>query len=531
MGTQRMSTNRRSGVRFGAVALPAVLLIMIVLLTGCVWGPGASGSGEAVIALQISRGDISGAGLSASSTDGDGLIAAFLVPEAELQQGNLTTERIMDELEELVMEWNQFREQLPLGEPRVVPLALPEAPGAQMQLTRTSLAAGSRGAKTFQGVPVGVPYLVVVQFPPPVGEGGRGAVGFSRITPVREGVTQARITVADDWADYDDFLRTEYQRRANYDQTGVGPTVYIPAGWFQRGRFDEFSSEDEPDEDLIDRLNPEDISYVSSFRMSQFPVTREWYAELVEGIPAMADPSDTDIATGPDHPVQNISWYHTLVFANLLSMQEGFEPVYTIGGSTNPVDWSDDPGITLPDNNFSDWMDVIVDHSASGYRLPTEMEWMWAAMGADTAAPGEVNRMGWAKWFAGDARDTTVAPEERALEYAWFWDNAGGGSDLPVPERGTRPVGTTLPNELGLYDMSGNVFTFVEDWFGGMANGTLENYWRADRSFSSQRLVRGGSWNTGYSQMDVGGSRWSAARSASDPVTQLRVWGFRLVRR
>ena len=112
-----------------------------------------------------------------------------------------------------------------------------------------------------------------------------------------------------------------------------------------------------------------------------------------------------------------------------------------------PIDWEALAYGSIPTASDADWNAATADWDADGYRLPTEMEWMWAAMGADQdAQPGAmqdgVNVSGYDKDFAGDDGSNSID------DYAWYDDNSSST---------THPVGTKLPNELGLHDMSGNV--------------------------------------------------------------------------
>ena len=79
-----------------------------------------------------------------------------------------------------------------------------------------------------------------------------------------------------------------------------------------------------------------------------------------------------------------------IAFANKLSIDEGLTPVYgvTVGGT--PINWEALAYDDIPDASDNDWDAATADWDADGYRLPTEMEWMWAAMGVDQdAKPGD----------------------------------------------------------------------------------------------------------------------------------------------
>jgi formylglycine-generating enzyme required for sulfatase activity len=216
------------------------------------------------------------------------------------------------------------------------------------------------------------------------------------------------------------------------------------------------------------------------------------------------DPSTTSYSSGTDDPVQSVNWYAAIAFCNKLSIAEGLTPVYVVSG----VDFSALTYAQIPTSSNTTWNAASVNGSADGYRLPTEAEWMWAAMGADTASPGSANTTGYAKPFAGSDGSNAIG------DYAWYVDNSGGK---------THPVGTKLPNELGLYDMSGNVWEWTWDWYEvSYPGGQLTDPTGA--ASGTGRVRRGGSWNGDASRCAA------AARYGNDPHVRDNNIGFRVVR-
>jgi formylglycine-generating enzyme required for sulfatase activity len=143
-------------------------------------------------------------------------------------------------------------------------------------------------------------------------------------------------------------------------------------------------------------------------------------------------------------------------------------------------------------------VEKVTFHQASEYcakarkRLPTEAEWEKAARGGTT---------GWYYWDR-DHMDL----------YAWYGNNAG---------KRTRPVGTRNPNRYGLYDMAGNVWEWVQDWYD--PNYYPKSPQRNPRgpAKGSFKVIRGGSWGTPPEKMA------HAYRDSREPNTRYINSGFR----
>ena len=150
------------------------------------------------------------------------------------------------------------------------------------------------------------------------------------------------------------------------------------------------------------------------------------------------------------HPVSCVSWNDALAFCNWLSDREGLQRVYRVQGAITTSDFG-----------------------KNGYRLPTEAEWEYAARGGPSSRG--YNNSG----------SNDVGP------VAWYSSNSGSA---------THPVGTKAPNELGLYDMSGNVWEWCWDWYDNYGSGSQTD--PVGASSGGYRVSRGGSWydSAGYLQ-------------------------------
>ena len=252
------------------------------------------------------------------------------------------------------------------------------------------------------------------------------------------------------------------------------------------------------------------------FRMSAYPVTQADFESLMGTNPSQFKGDDD----APNRPVERVNWYHAIAFANRLSIERGRTPVYSVSG----VDFAELNFDDIPRSSSNAWNNAAANWSADGYRLPTEMERLWAAMGAtsgnDYSGSG-VYTTGYTKAFPGS--DGTNDP----ADYAWYWDNSLVGS-----QRSPHPVGQKLPNELGLYDLSGNVGEWVWDRNRTSLNypvGTLTDHRGNDDTSVVRRVTRGGNWGSGVSDLAIAGPN-GLGFGGRDPWTQSNSFGFRLVR-
>ncbi|GIO54773.1 transcriptional regulator [Paenibacillus rhizosphaerae] len=227
---------------------------------------------------------------------------------------------------------------------------------------------------------------------------------------------------------------------------------------------------------------------LSDFYIGKYEVTQAEWANVMGGNPSAFK--------GDQLPVEMVSWYDAVEYCNKRSIQEGLKPFYNIDKDRK------DPN-NINENDQIKWT-VTVNQGANGYRLPTEAEWEYAASGGL------------------EGKGFKYSGSNKAEDVAWYWRNAGdkylsGDWNWPVIESNhnrTKPVGTRKSNELGLYDMSGNVREWCWDWYG---DSTV-------RQGGSFRVVKGGGWIGDISNTEV------SFRGKFDPNGYGPDQGFRVVR-
>ena len=160
-------------------------------------------------------------------------------------------------------------------------------------------------------------------------------------------------------------------------------------------------------------------------------------------------------------------------------------------------------------NDAQEFIRTLNAKTGKKYRLPTEAEWEYAARGGNNS-----------KGYSFSGSNTSD-------EVAWSIHNSGDKPSVIVldgPSKyyniRTRPVGTKQPNELGIYDMSGNVAEWVNDWSGKYGSDAQTN--PQGPSSGTTRVVRGGHW--------FHGANWGLVykRSGAEPEDKMSTTGFRL---
>ena len=194
---------------------------------------------------------------------------------------------------------------------------------------------------------------------------------------------------------------------------------------------------------------------LSPFYIGKYEVTQAEYESVMGYNPSF-------FSGNPNRPVERVSWFDAIEYCNRLSLLEDLLPVYQYGSyGTNPDDWPQ--GWNTVDANHTK---ISCDWSASGYLLPTVLEWIFAAKGGN------------------ESRGYRYSGSNNVNRVAWWGRNA---------KATTHPIGTKAPNELGIHDMSGNVWEWcweIWDVSGYQSSPVTEP---TGTESGNERSLRGGS--------------------------------------
>ena len=234
---------------------------------------------------------------------------------------------------------------------------------------------------------------------------------------------------------------------------------------------------------------------INNFFICNHEVTQAEYTKIMGINPSYFSKNPAINERQGNRPVECVSFYDAIVYCNKRSLAEGLNPCYKINGSYYPADWGIVPIV------FNEgWNSVTCDFSANGYRLPTEIEWEYAARGGE-------------KYIGDGDRQYLYAGGNDLEEVAWFEENSNGR---------THEVMEKDSNQLDIYDMSGNVEEWCWDWFSEVSKTTPET--GEPLKNGTSRTTRNGNWGKSAFSNRV------SSRSNENPAFRSYGLGFRVVR-
>jgi len=220
------------------------------------------------------------------------------------------------------------------------------------------------------------------------------------------------------------------------------------------------------------------VTFTYNFYIGKYETTFDEYDAFCEAT-GIVKPDDEGWGRGSS-PVINVSWNDAIAYCNWLSEKMNLPKAYDSNGN-------------LLDKNGRVTHDIT---KVLGYRLPSEAEWEYAARGGNKS------------------ENYKYSGSDNVGYVTWYDSNSGSK---------TQEVGKKLPNELGIYDMSGNVWEWCSDGYRDYSRWAQTNPYRS--LLTDTRVRRGGSWVNFATYVRV------SFRSFYTPASTHYYLGFRIARK
>jgi formylglycine-generating enzyme required for sulfatase activity len=267
--------------------------------------------------------------------------------------------------------------------------------------------------------------------------------------------------------------------------------VFVRGGSFSMGCTAEQGG------DCFENETPVSTVTLKSFYISKYEITVAQFREFID---ETAYRTDADKKGGSDF-FDGSEW----------KFRSGVNWAVNENGVPRP------PGEDQHPVSFVSWNDAVAfcawlsDKTGNKYRLPTEAEWEYAARGGRSSKNNK---------FAGSNQPEDVAvfwnnAGDKPLDGNWEWQRIASNNNR------SHRVGSKNANELGIHDMSGNVWEWCSDWFGDYTSQSKSN--PGGPAHGTARVVRGGAFTSGERNCRV------SFRNSSEPNTTRSTLGFRIV--